>query len=217
MSHHLFDADWHSRALSGRPEAIQMLADRTIVPLYRFCFYRLGMDEHACQDVVQETMLLAISRLERYQPGRSNGRIMPWLRGLARNQIRRVLSERKISAGRISLTGGVDLPAKPPLIPLPDLDGSPLDARAISDYQASGLVGATMSQLPARYCGVLEEKYIKGKAVRDIAAELGLTEKAVESLLVRARAAFKKVFNILSKRRQSEFDSAAADGAKGAH
>ncbi|MBI5725746.1 MAG: sigma-70 family RNA polymerase sigma factor [Planctomycetes bacterium] len=216
MSHHLFDADWHRLALAGRPEAIQMLADRTIVPLYRFCLYRLGMDEHACQDVVQETMLLALSRLDRYQPGRSNGRILPWLRGLARNQIRRVLSERKISSGQLSLSAGADLPAKDSPVSIPDIDGSPLDADSIGFCQTSGLVGATMSQLPVRYSGVLEDKYIKGRAVRDIAAGLGMTEKAVESLLVRARAAFKKVFTILSKRQPAAGNVPPVVAAKGA-
>jgi DNA-directed RNA polymerase specialized sigma24 family protein len=40
-------------------------------------------------------------------------------------------------------------------------------------------------------------KYVNGNSVNEIALELGLSEKAAESLLTRARKAFKEGFNTL--------------------
>ena len=58
--------------------------------------------------------------------------------------------------------------------------------------ETQALVNATMAQLPPHYREALEAKYLDGRSVRDIAAAAGNTEKAVESLLGRARQAFRR-------------------------
>ena len=86
-----FDASWRKQALAGEPAAIQSLADHVLRPLYSFCYYRVGCNPDLCEEVVQETLLAAIQRLDRYDPGRTEGVIFGWLTGLARNEIRRAL------------------------------------------------------------------------------------------------------------------------------
>ena len=49
-----------------------------------------------------------------------------------------------------------------------------------------------MDVLPERYGDVLEWKYVDGLPVADIAARLDIGPKAAESLLTRARAAFRE-------------------------
>lgn len=83
-----FDASWRTDALAGDSEAVARLVRWTVAPLFRFCYYRVGKDEHLCEDVVQETLLRAIDRLTNYEPARSDADIFPWLTGLARNEIR---------------------------------------------------------------------------------------------------------------------------------
>ncbi len=61
------------------------------------------------------------------------------------------------------------------------------------------MVNATMAQLPAKYREALEAKYVAGKSVRDIAAALRISEKAVESQLTRARKAFRATFTALNE------------------
>jgi RNA polymerase sigma-70 factor (ECF subfamily) len=61
------------------------------------------------------------------------------------------------------------------------------------------MVNATMSQLPPHYRAALEAKYVEGLSVRDIARALGLSEKAAESQLGRAREAFRAAFTALSR------------------
>ena len=53
------------------------------------------------------------------------------------------------------------------------------------------IVEATLDSLPGRYGEVLEWKYIDGLSVTEIAARLGVGAKAAESLLTRAREAFR--------------------------
>ena len=51
--------------------------------------------------------------------------------------------------------------------------------------------------LPERYARALELKYLRNLSVNDVARDLALSPKAAESLLTRARTAFKARFSEL--------------------
>ncbi len=70
--------------------------------------------------------------------------------------------------------------------------------------ETRALVNATMAQLPPHYRQALEAKYVDGQSVRAIAADAGNTEKAVESLLGRARQAFREAFLVLTRNLELE-------------
>jgi RNA polymerase sigma-70 factor, ECF subfamily len=53
-------------------------------------------------------------------------------------------------------------------------------------------VQATVDSLPERYSDVLELKYVDGLSVEGIAGHLSIGAKAAESLLARARSAFRE-------------------------
>jgi len=53
------------------------------------------------------------------------------------------------------------------------------------------LIQATLDALPPRYGDVLEWKYVDGMPVAEIARRLEIGPKAAESLLTRARVAFR--------------------------
>ena len=60
--------------------------------------------------------------------------------------------------------------------------------------ELGALVQSTLDHLPGRYGDVLEWKYILELSVDEIADRLGIGYKAAESLLSRARAAFREGF-----------------------
>jgi RNA polymerase sigma-70 factor (ECF subfamily) len=60
------------------------------------------------------------------------------------------------------------------------------------------LVQATVDALPERYGEVLEWKYVDGQSVKSIAARLGVSDKATESLLSRAREAFREAITAMA-------------------
>ena len=55
-------------------------------------------------------------------------------------------------------------------------------------------VQSILDHLPARYGDVLEWKYIEGLSVAEIGERLNVGTKAAESLLTRARVAFRDAF-----------------------
>lgn len=64
--------------------------------------------------------------------------------------------------------------------------------------EASRLVQVALDRLPRHYGDALEWKYIDGFSVREIASRLSIGEKAAESLLTRARFAFRDAFATLA-------------------
>ena len=187
----IFTADWRARALAGNAEAVQTLADAALLPLYRFCLYRVGRNRHLCEEVVQETLVRAIRELHHYDPARAADNIFPWLTGLARNEISRVLSREHSAVSLEAMWAKMDQEL---LSLYARLELEPFADELLQREETRELVNTTMSQLPPHYREALEAKYLTGKSVRDIAAFSSISEKAVESLLSRARQAFRVAF-----------------------
>ena len=74
---------------------------------------------------------------------------------------------------------------------------------ALRRRELSGLVQLTLDHLPGRYGDVLEWKYIQGLTVDEIADRLGMGYKAAESLLTRARVAFREGFSLINSEASS--------------
>jgi RNA polymerase sigma-70 factor (ECF subfamily) len=186
-----FDEAWKRRALAGNRDAVDTLATEALAPLYRFCYYRVGRRHDDCEEVVQETLVKAIRDLHRYEPARSGDDVFPWLTGLARNEIHRVLNRHKASASLEQFWQRMDDHLR---TLFGALDCEPFDDGLLEREETRDMVNATMSQLPAHYRYALEAKYVLGQSVRDIAAAVKTSEKAIESQLTRAREAFRSTF-----------------------
>jgi RNA polymerase sigma-70 factor (ECF subfamily) len=191
-----FDARWRQQALWGDATAVSAFAEAMLQPLYGFCLYRVGRNPHLCEEVVQETLVRALRDLERYDPARSGNDIFPWLTGLARNEISRTLAREKPNRSLEALWARMDRE----LLALYDrIDSEPFNEEVLQREETREMVNVTMSQLPPHYREALEAKYVHGRSVRDLAAHGHSTEKAVESLLSRARKAFRDTFLALSR------------------
>ena len=64
--------------------------------------------------------------------------------------------------------------------------------------QVRNSILTTLDYLPAPYGDILEWKYLRDMSMGEIASRLGRSPKAVESLLTRAREAFRETFSLLS-------------------
>ena len=184
-----FNAQWRKSAIDGDAASIARLASECVEPLYRFCFYRVGRRRDLSEEVVQETLVRAIRDLAKYEPHRAGDDIFPWLTGLARNEIQRALRREQNAASLQALWERMDdelrgLYAR--------LEAEPFSDEVLAREETREMVNATMSQLPPKYREALEAKYVAGKSVRDMAAMLAVTEKAVESQLGRARQVFER-------------------------
>ena len=60
-------------------------------------------------------------------------------------------------------------------------------------HELVSLIQFALDQLPERYASALEMKYIEGRSSKEIAAYLEIGDDAAQSLLARARQAFREV------------------------
>ena len=182
------------RVLDGDRAAADELFRRHLDALYEFVHYRVGGDRALAEDVVQDTMLVAIDRLRAFD-GRSS--LHTWLCGIAKNKLR--AHRRKHRPVLVEdLLDEVD-----PEIDaiLADIEEQPLPEWVLERAETQEMVGATLSSLPPEYRDALVGKYIDGASVKDLAERSGKSGKAAESTLHRARLAFSKVFQLLARRR----------------
>lgn len=154
--------------LAGDARAWQCWYDESFAALDAYVVWRCGGLRDLADEVVQETWLTAVRRIRQFDPDR--GSFIGWLCGIAANLVRNQLRRRP--ARPASLNG--DLPAR--------------------GQEQSLRVAAALAELPEHYERVLRLKYLERKGVAEIAAESGDTPKAIESLLSRARAAFKAAY-----------------------
>lgn len=173
------------RVLNKEREAFEAFFESYFSRLYRFCVARMS-DTDACEDVVQETLFKAMRNLHSY---RGEAMLFTWLCQICRNEI----SNWYQRYGRKS----------EPLISLDDDPGvraalESLDVLTADDVvnklAIEKLVQLTLDYLPDRYGKALEWKYLEGLSVEEIAARLGTGVIATQSLLARARKAFRRGF-----------------------
>ena len=180
-----------ARRVAGGSEAAFEEFFREYFPrLYRFALGRVNGDEDAAEEVVQRTMC----RVVRSMPGyRGEALLFTWLCQICRNEITSVFRARRLDPDQqVPLE---DNPAVQAALASLSVEGGP--ERSRSAEEITRFVRATLEYLPARYACALEMKYIRGCSVDEIGEELNISSKAAESVLSRARAAFKEGFRSL--------------------
>jgi RNA polymerase sigma-70 factor, ECF subfamily len=155
----------------------EALLDRYFKPVYAYVAYRVTPDGEAARDITQEVFLAACRSTETL---RSEGSALEWLRAIARAKV----ADHFRSAARRDRT------LAPPEVLAELAAGDPGDEARERQARAAR-VSAVMRSLDDEYAAALEEKYLEGLSVRDMAARRGQSEKAVESMLSRARGAFR--------------------------
>ena len=185
------DRDLVRRILSGQEEAFTEFFDGHFPRLYRFALVRVNYDPDAAEEVAQTVMCRAVAKLQTY---RGEAMLFTWLCTFCRHEI----AEWHRRRGRAL---PIDLPEDAPesravLESLAaGMGGGPEDE--LQRKEVARLVQVTLDSLPFPYGDTLEWKYLQGHSVREIAARLQLSPKAAESLLTRARRAFREAFSAL--------------------
>ena len=170
------------RMLAGDPAAYGSFADRYLPPLYRFTLARLRGDRERTSDIVQTAVTKAIGKLDTY---RGEAALLTWLCACCRNEVLMHFRSRRSAPVEVELEEGIT--------PAAGFGGAtaPDPELAVLRDETATLVHMTLDLLPSHYARALEWKYVEGLAVEEIAARLEMTGKAAESLLGRARAAFR--------------------------
>ena len=174
------------KVLRGDEAAFRHLFDEYFPRLYRFALSRLHGDADAAGEIVQQTFCRAIERLETY---RGEAALYTWFCQICSNLIIDYYRHRTQENRRlVSIEDSPEVQAI--LAALTDPEGEHGEAELVR-RDVTRLVQATLDHLPARYGDILEWKYVDELPVAEIATRLTLSVKAAESLLGRARQAFR--------------------------
>jgi RNA polymerase sigma-70 factor, ECF subfamily len=173
--------------LAGDEHALRAFMDEYFPRLYRYARHRLR-NEADVDDVVQVALAQAARRLATY---RGEATLLTWLVQICRHEISRQLRRNDRDTDMMvpflndellrSVVESIEV----------DTAGSPEgDSRRT---ELISLVQFTLDQLPEKYARALELKYIEGFNSKEIATRLSISDEATQSLLARARRAFREV------------------------
>jgi RNA polymerase sigma-70 factor (ECF subfamily) len=188
------DLDLARRLRTGDEAAFEAFFAEYFPRVYRFARVRLAGDDDAAEEVTQATLIKALAKVGTY---RGEAALFTWLCSFCRREI----------AAWCARTGKVTRAS---------LADDSADTRAVLDAIAalarddpeqeyerrelSRMVHATLDHLPGKYSDALVWKYLEGTPVEEIARRFGLGYKATESLLTRARQAFREGFVLMAGR-----------------
>jgi RNA polymerase sigma-70 factor (ECF subfamily) len=175
--------------------------------IYRFVMPRVDRNGPLAEDLTQEILGRAMQRIAGW---RGEASLFTWLCQMARNEIsdhwrrtqRRerveVLAEDDpaVAAALESIEG--------------DSQARPENQRAREDLMR--LVQVALDALPGSYGNALEWKYVDGFSVAEIASRLGLNAISTQSMLARARRAFREAFTTLAGTEALDLLPFAIDG-----
>ena len=182
-----------TRLLAGDQRAFETCFTEYFPRLYRFALRRVGGDVHAAEDIAQATLCRALESLPTF---RGEASLFTWLCTLCRREMFRRNGGRGAGASWAVVIAEDDPDVRAALESLAALDADPASAASIQQVRDAVLVA--LDYLPPAYSQVLELKYIQELSVVAIAERLGRSPKATESLLTRARTAFRESFSLLS-------------------
>jgi len=179
------------RVASGDKAAFDSFFREYFPRLYRFTLIRVDNDPALAEEIVQRTMCIVVRKMGSF---RGEALLFTWLCQICRNEMSAVFRQRRIEMQNdLAVEDHPEVQAA--LESLMANDQRPETARRREEI--ARFVRLTLEHLPANYATALEMKYIHGNSVVEIADELGLGTKAAESVLSRARAAFKEGFRSL--------------------
>jgi RNA polymerase sigma-70 factor (ECF subfamily) len=153
---------------AGREAAFREFHTRYFDRLYQFLLVVTRGQAHAAQDAVQETFLRVTRHAREFEDEEV---FWSWLKAIARNAARDVGRKHR---RYFALLGKFAL-RQPPA----ETDGGSADLTALLDE--------SLGELTPEERQLVEAKYLSGETVADLAARSGLSEKALDSRLLRLR------------------------------
>jgi|SRR5688572_5960573 RNA polymerase sigma-70 factor (ECF subfamily) len=191
------DQELVDRLLRADAQAFDEFFNEYYPKLYRFVKRRAPNDASAAEDIAQGTLCRALESLRGY---RGEAALFTWLCTLCRREMSQRWRGREGAVG--AMLAEDDPEVRAALESLVANEGA--DPLVATDRaQLRDAIRVALDYLPAPYGDVLEWKYLRDMSIGEIARRLGRSPKAAESLLTRARGAFREAFALLTNERST--------------
>lgn len=172
--------------LAGDERAFNAFFEQYFPRVYRFALPRVDRNEDLAKDVVQATLIKAIRALAGY---RGDAALFTWLCQICRREIvDQLRAQRRHTDKVVLIEDNAEVRAALEAVEAPAAS-DPL--RHCDALERRRLVHAVLDRLPDHYGEALEWKYVEGRSVEEIGERLGIGHTAAQSLLARARVAFR--------------------------
>lgn len=181
------DQELIRRMLSGDERAFESFFNAYFPRLYRFALPRLNGDVEATRDVVQATLAKAMRKMSDF---RGESGLFTWVCQICRREVVDHIRARRRNTRNVVLID--DLPDVRRAIESIEAPEEYDLVRAHGRGEVARLVRSVLDRLPSNYGDALEWKYMEGRSVEEIGERLGIGTTAAQSLLARARAAFRE-------------------------
>jgi RNA polymerase sigma-70 factor, ECF subfamily len=152
--------------------------------LFAYILHHLDNDKDAASDIWQETWIVFVEKINDFQ---YKCGVFTWLCAIAKNKISDYYRKAK-KQELLQHIGKQNF----------DIDTEELDVELI-DIGTQADVITVLANLTSEYRYLLEAKYIENKSIDEISCEINKSYKATESMLTRAREAFRKEFKQIKK------------------
>ena len=158
--------------------------------VYGYVAFRVAPNLHAAQDLTQDVFVAGFKAWSNF---RGEATPLQWLRAIARRKIADHFRQQRIG------------------VPIEAVSVSPETARGNTADNAAmeqaEMLSAVLRSIPPECTELLEEKYLEGLSIREMAGRHGKTEKAIESALSRARTLVRNKIRQLRAHKERRHDS----------
>jgi RNA polymerase sigma-70 factor (ECF subfamily) len=175
------------RMLAGDERAFDAFFEAHFARVYRFALPRLNGDAEATREVVQATLARAMRKMASF---RGDASLFTWICQICRREV-----VDHIRANRRHTRHVVLIDDQPELRMAVEAIEAPEEYDLVKSYgraETGRLVQSVLDRLPSNYGDALEWKYMEGRTVEEIGKRLGIGTTAAQSLLARARIAFRR-------------------------
>ena len=189
------------RILDGDQRSFDAFFNAYYPRLFRFALVRLDNDRDLADETAQIVLCQALSKMGTY---RGEAPLFSWLCTFCRFEVSRQRKARLRAQGDRPLTE--DDPAVKAALDSLLAQSSADPYAALYQAEIRRLIKVALDYLPALYADVLEAKYVRDMPVSQIADMVGKSPKATESILTRARFAFRDAFQTLINEENQQRD-----------
>ena len=175
----------------GDADVWREFIDREIPRLYGL-FMGRWPNRSLAEELLQKTVFDAVRGRGSYDPAK--GGPEDWILGIARNNIRLEIRRR---ASRPSINGEISRYFEA-------MDTKLLPYEVLERQEMNAIVRSALDRLESKERAVLEAKYIEELSAKDVARQMDTTEKAVYSLLYRAKISLRRELERLASLNKKE-------------